>query len=148
MVYAATGSSVHTITGIFHECYRISKHWQLDCLHNNLFRLTRKNMKDPYFWIFVKGIHQWPVDTPQKGQVMWKAFLGHDFIIQISYSPTCRFFGGVQILLNTHGSKIHADYSLLFCDSVTPFKVSVQILCFSFLGKISQMVCQVMIQIM
>ena len=36
------------------------------------------------YWPFVRGIHQWLVDSPHKGTVMWKSFVFHD-IIMISF---------------------------------------------------------------
>ena len=34
-----------------------------------------------HHWPFVKGIHQWPVDSPPKGSVMWKVFPLHKVIM-------------------------------------------------------------------
>ena len=29
-----------------------------------------ENIKGPHYWLFVSGIHRWPVDSPHKGPVM------------------------------------------------------------------------------
>ena len=39
------------------------------------------NMKAPQYLPFVKGIHEWPVDSPHKGTEMLKVFPYHDFIV-------------------------------------------------------------------
>ena len=59
-----------------HQCHGISNHW--NCLFNSLFRLTANVKKAPNYWPFVRGIHRWPVDSPYRGPVIWKAFPCHD----------------------------------------------------------------------
>ena len=39
------------------------------------------NIKDMYYWPFVRRIYRWPVDSPHKGPVMRKAFPCHDVIM-------------------------------------------------------------------
>ena len=41
----------------------------------------KESIKAPQHWPFVKGIHRWPVDSPHKGPVMWKALPCHDIIM-------------------------------------------------------------------
>ena len=41
----------------------------------------KENIKARHYWPFVRGIHQWPVDSPHKGPVMLKAFPCYDVII-------------------------------------------------------------------
>ena len=41
------------------------------CLANN------KDIRSPYYWPFVKGIHRWPMDSPHKGPVIQKTFPCH-----------------------------------------------------------------------
>ena len=50
---------------------------------NCLFRLIKDLIKAPHYWSFVKGIHQSPVDSLHKGQVMCGAFPRHDFLIYL-----------------------------------------------------------------
>ena len=64
------------------EHYGISNHRQHDCLFNCLFRLALKKCQSPHYWPFVRGIHQWLVDSPHKGPVTWKAFPCRDVIMQ------------------------------------------------------------------
>ena len=72
---------------ILYKCQRVSNHYQLDCLLNNLFRLTttKENIQIPHYWPFVRGIHQWPVDSPHKGPAMWKTFPCNDMIMVAVY---------------------------------------------------------------
>ena len=35
---------------------------------------SKSIIKGPHHLSFVRGIHRWRMDSPQKGQVMWKAF--------------------------------------------------------------------------
>ena len=62
-----------------------SNHWQLNCLFNSSFQPTMENIKAPHYWPFVRGIHQWLVDSPHKGPVMWKAFPYHDVIMSSTH---------------------------------------------------------------
>ena len=45
-------------------------------------------MKGPYHCPFVRGIHQWLVDSLHKGTVMWKMFPFDDIIINFFYFIT------------------------------------------------------------
>ena len=61
-------------------------HRHIDCLFSSLFNLTLKgNIKAPYHWHFLKGIHRWPMDSPHKGPVMRKLFPFHDVIIRLQW---------------------------------------------------------------
>ena len=55
------------------ECDGISNHWRLDCLFNCLFRCTSKKSSSVSL-AFVRGIHQWPVNSLHKRPVTWKMF--------------------------------------------------------------------------
>ena len=48
--------------------------WYLKSPTTLLFvqQLDKKNVKALHYWPFVKAIHSWPVDSPHKGQVIWK----------------------------------------------------------------------------
>ena len=43
----------------------------------------QRNHQSPMWLAFVKGIHRWPVDSPQKGPVTWKMFPLDDVIMTI-----------------------------------------------------------------
>ena len=44
----------------------------LGCLFNSLFKLTAKYHEgSPHYWLFVRGVHWWPLDSPQKGPATW-----------------------------------------------------------------------------
>ena len=45
--------------------------WQLVEANNEL------NIKALFYWPFVRGIQWWPVDSPHKGPMIWKAFPCH-----------------------------------------------------------------------
>ena len=47
------------ITVTSHECNNIWNHWQHDCLFNRIFRPTTKKTS----MVFLRGIHQCPVDS-------------------------------------------------------------------------------------
>ena len=52
-------------------------------------QLIQTNIKDntalPY-WTFLREIHRWPVDSPDKGPVMWKMLPYHDVIMMLYYA--------------------------------------------------------------
>ena len=50
-------------------------------LFSSLFRLTSNKHQGLCYWPFVRGIHQWPVDSPPNGPVMRKVFPCHDLIM-------------------------------------------------------------------
>ena len=35
---------------------------------------VKYDIKTPYYWPFVRGIHQWLVDSPHKWPVIWESF--------------------------------------------------------------------------
>ena len=51
-----------------------------------LTKLVLKKTKSTFYRPFMRGIHQWLVDSPNKG-LMWKGFPCHD-VIMIAYSIT------------------------------------------------------------
>ena len=65
----------YIITVISREHHVISNYLHFSCLFNRLSRLTwnkeKTNTKASHYWPFVGGIHQWLVDSPRKGPVMW-----------------------------------------------------------------------------
>ena len=56
----------------------ISNSQQPDRLWNSLFRLTVKKRSKLRISVPSWGIHWWPVDSPRKELVIWKAFSCHD----------------------------------------------------------------------
>ena len=63
--------------------YDISTVCWTPCQTNN-----NENITAVYYWSFVSGIHQWPVDSPHKGPVIQKGCLCRDvilFLCTISY---------------------------------------------------------------
>ena len=41
----------------------------------------KENSKAPHYWCFVRGIHQWPLDTSYKGPIRCKMFPHHESIM-------------------------------------------------------------------
>ena len=54
---------------------------ELDCLRNNWLRLISKETSKSRYWLFVRGIHRWPVDSLHKGPVNLKTFPCHVFML-------------------------------------------------------------------
>ena len=52
----------NTITMTSHERHVVLNHRSFDCLFNSLCRPTSKK----HYWPFMKGIDQWPVNSPNK----------------------------------------------------------------------------------
>ena len=79
----------------------ISNHWQLDCLFNTLFAPTIKNISKVYItdplW---RESTWWPIDSLNKGPLMWKAFPCHDIIIPCHFP--CR-----DAIIPCHNSTEH-----------------------------------------
>ena len=67
----------------------VSNHQPHDCLLNCLF--SRRSKKPPK--LRVRGIHQWPVNSPHKGPVTRKLFPFDDVIMDLcGYMPCARTF--------------------------------------------------------
>ena len=61
--------------GMSHEHHGTSNHWWLNCLSKSLFRLASyKTLTLQFNSPFVRGIHQWLVDSPHKRPVKQKRF--------------------------------------------------------------------------
>ena len=73
---------ITTVTS--HELHGISSCWQLNCLFNTYFRLTKKHMKSVHHQPFLRRIHRWQISSPHKGPSMAKPLLCHD-IIMVEY---------------------------------------------------------------
>ena len=64
----------------------VSNHWRFDCLLNCLFRHRSKKTTKLRSLAFVRGIHWWPVDSPQKGPITQKMF-PFDYVIIKQHTP-------------------------------------------------------------
>ena len=71
-------------------------------LVEHLFRLTSKNHENSHYWSFVRGIHQWLVDSPHKGPEMWKMFPYNDAIIEWYYIHDSNWGGITKDQLHYH----------------------------------------------
>ena len=71
------------ITMTSHECHAIPDHQPLNSLLKILFSLrSKKPYKVCYTSLLpLREIHQWQLDSPHEGQVIWKAFPCHDIIM-------------------------------------------------------------------
>ena len=63
------------------EHHGVLAHQSRDCLLNSLFR--RRSKKPLKLCVTVRGIHWWPVNSPQKGSVMRKRFPCDDVIMHV-----------------------------------------------------------------
>ena len=70
----------------------VSNHRRLDCLPNRFSRVDQRNHQSSASLAFVRGIHQWPVNSPHKGPVTRKMF-PFDDVIMANRGP-CRWFWG------------------------------------------------------
>ena len=59
----------------------ISNRWRLDCLHNCCSGADQRKHQSSTALGFVRGIHQWPVNSPHKGPVKRKMFQFDDEIM-------------------------------------------------------------------
>ena len=67
------GTKLGVVMMMSHEHHVVSNHQSFDCLFNSLCGPTSKKHQIPhYITLFFRGIHQWPVNSPHKGTVMWK----------------------------------------------------------------------------
>ena len=67
------------------ECYGVLNHQRLECLLQCLFMLRSKETARSASLAFVRGIHRWPVNSPQKGPVRRKMFPLSDVIMHRCY---------------------------------------------------------------
>ena len=67
-------NQIRTIHWPHNERNGVSNHQHLNCLLNRLFRHKSKKHQSSTSLVFVRGIHQWLVDSPHKGPVMRKIF--------------------------------------------------------------------------
>ena len=62
--YEARGSYRDEVSALL-DRYSVSNYRWCLCLFSRLLNLTsKKKIKDPRYWPFVRGIHWWPVDSP------------------------------------------------------------------------------------
>ena len=59
----------------------VSNHQPYDCLFNGLFRHRSRKHQRSASLAFVRGFHQWPVNSPYKGPVTQKMFPFDDVIM-------------------------------------------------------------------
>ena len=72
------------ITVMPHKRHGVSNHQQLD---------KSGNIKAPHRWTFVRWIHLWPVESPQKGLIMRRAFPSHEF--NMNHMPCSRLLSEI-----------------------------------------------------
>ena len=79
-----TGSlSGTTLQWRHNERDSVSNYLSLDCLLNRLVRRRSKKTSNSASLAFVRGIHQWPVNSPHKGPVTRNIFPFHGVILKI-----------------------------------------------------------------
>ena len=81
----------------------VSYHRRLDCLPNVCSGADQRKHQSAASLAFVRGIHRWPVDSPQKGPVTRKMFPFDDVIIfPISSRFTTTFLVANSFALHHH----------------------------------------------
>ena len=87
-LYDINTSSLHYTVPILHALHwrhnerdGISNHQPHDCLLNHLFRRKSKKKSKLTSLAFVRGIHWWVMNSPQKGPVTRKMFPFDDIIM-------------------------------------------------------------------
>ena len=81
----------------------VSYHRRLDCLPNVCSGADQRKHQSSASLAFVRGIHRWPVDSPQKGPVTRKMFPFDDVIIfPISSRFTTTFLVANSFALHHH----------------------------------------------
>ena len=79
----------------------VSNHQPHDCLLNRLFKVQIKETSSSASLAFVRRIHRWPMNSPQKGPVTWKMFPFDDVImfpVKIPHTVPCYFTGTSTIM--------------------------------------------------
>ena len=84
-----------TLQWCHNERNGVSNHWHLDCLLNCLFRCRSKKTQSSVSLAFVRGIHQWPVNSPHKGPVRRK-MLPFDKVIMMKKTVNYMYFPSIE----------------------------------------------------
>ena len=63
-----------TLQWCHNGCHDVSNHRRLDCLANRLFRHRSKKTPLAASLAFARGIHRWPVNSPQEGSITRNIF--------------------------------------------------------------------------
>ena len=58
--------------------------WLFNLKHLALTK-DHKHVLTPHYVPFLRGFHQWQMDSPHKGPAKWQLFLCHDILIDMSY---------------------------------------------------------------
>ena len=85
------------VTMTSHGRHLISNHRSFDCLIISLCGSTSKKHESTHCWPFVKGIHLWPVKSPQKSQLKLKCKNFH--FKTLSWRDLNSWWNGDQIQL-------------------------------------------------
>ena len=76
--------------------------------------VNKDNIKAPhYLALCVSGNHQWPLDSPHKGPVMWKALSCHDVIIIVVWVERIRALLTMLTMLNHFSITAHQNNNLI-----------------------------------
>ena len=69
-------------------CLGIPNHHQIYCLFDNFCNsTTKRTSKDSHYWLFVRGIHRWPVNSPHKKPIIQKVLPSHGVIMELEWHP-------------------------------------------------------------
>ena len=71
----------------------------------------KDSIKDAHYWPFVRGIHQWLVDSPHKGPVMHEAFACHEVIMGMGQMDTGLLFWITFLVCHCGSHKVKCNRS-------------------------------------
>ena len=80
------------------ERYGVSNHRRHDCFLNCLSRHRSKIYQSSTPLAFVRGIHQWPMNSHHKGPVTRQIFPFDDVIIYQQYATMCILLSALDVL--------------------------------------------------
>ena len=86
VVYIIASLGHCDITVTLHEHLGISNHQQLIFVQQLVETNNKGHIKAPHYWLLVKGIHQWPDESPHKWPVLNKVSPCQDIIMEIIFS--------------------------------------------------------------
>ena len=98
-ILAATCSISVSLQWRHNERDGVSNHRRLDCSLRLLFRRISRKHQSSVPLAFVRGIHQWLVNSPHKGTVTWRMLPFDDVIMWWYVHHTTRTVYTIRVLL-------------------------------------------------
>ena len=115
---------------LLNYCYVTWLPWHLKSLANWLFNwfFRHSTKQQESYWSFMRGTHQWLVDSSQKGPVMRKMFPYHDVSMSV---PACYCsMSNIGSLTIRHHSLMHLTYDIFkhfFFNEPIPISIKISL---------------------